>query len=101
MQHILSESKGYPGFWTLAEAQIRQDGQARIPRKLDVYLRLCASASALFTCPGRLLAVEAGVLRAEAWLSRRVDEIYRQLTREPVDDKLEARGRLQVLVVVF
>ena len=45
--------------------------------------------------------MEAGVLRAEAWLSRRVDEIYRQLTREPVDDKLEARGRLQVLVVVF
>ncbi|CAE7284401.1 SAMS2 [Symbiodinium natans] len=34
----------------------------------------------------------AGVVRAEAWLSRRVDEIYRQLTREPVDDRMEEWG---------
>eukprot|EP00439_Symbiodinium_sp_Y106_P046019 s308_g5.t2 len=46
------------------------------------------SAKTARTAPG----VQAGVLRAEAWLSRRVDEIYRQLTREPVDEKLEEWG---------
>ena len=40
--------------------------------------------------PSRANPGTAGVVRAEAWLSRRVDEIYRQLTREPVDDRMEA-----------
>eukprot|EP00931_Biecheleriopsis_adriatica_P028533 TRINITY_DN1700_c0_g1_i1.p1 TRINITY_DN1700_c0_g1~~TRINITY_DN1700_c0_g1_i1.p1 ORF type:complete len:757 (-),score=189.13 TRINITY_DN1700_c0_g1_i1:51-2273(-) len=30
--------------------------------------------------------------RAEAWLARRVDEIYRELSREPLDDKMEEWG---------
>ena len=27
---------------------------------------------------------------AEAWLTRRIDEVYRELTREPLDDAMEA-----------
>ena len=27
--------------------------------------------------------------RAEAWLTRRIDEVYRELTREPKDDTFE------------
>ena len=26
---------------------------------------------------------------AEAWLTRRIDEVYRELTREPLDDTME------------
>lgn len=29
---------------------------------------------------------------AEAWLSRRIDEVYRELTREPLDEKMEEWG---------
>ncbi|CAJ1379936.1 unnamed protein product [Effrenium voratum] len=34
----------------------------------------------------------AGAMRAEAWLVRRVDEVYRELTREPLDDRMEEWG---------
>lgn len=37
-------------------------------------------------------ALAAGASRAEAWLARRVDEIYRELTREPLDEKMEDWG---------
>ena len=30
--------------------------------------------------------------RAEAWLTRRIDEVYRELTREPKDDSFEEWG---------
>jgi len=33
-----------------------------------------------------------GSVAAEAWLARRVDEVYRELTREPLDEKMESWG---------
>ena len=42
-------------------------------------------------CHRRTGPVNARLSReaAEAWLTRRIDEVYRELTREPLDDTLE------------
>ena len=43
-------------------------------------------------CFQGLSAQQARDLRteaAEAWLTRRIDEVYRELTREPLDDTME------------
>lgn len=37
-------------------------------------------------------AVSSSAARAEAWLARRVDEIYQELSRVPLDDRMEEWG---------
>ena len=84
--------------WNLQEGRSAARLLASVPEALKQAKGGVAAAPMLKRRVGRgpeangAAAVGRGSVVAEAWLARRVDEIYRELTREPLDSDMEEWG---------
>lgn len=87
-QFGLMDSRSATGLLAMLPAEIEKVG-AEGNTSGSLLKRRCTTKGAARTGPvNARLSREA----AEAWLTRRIDEVYRELTREPLDDTLEEWG---------
>lgn len=84
------------GVLVMPQFSLLEGGAGQMLEKIPDVLKQLRSSQNLM-CPQTRCSVKAASIRgsrdsAESWLARRIDEVYRELSREPVDEAMEEWG---------